>query len=103
MACCDWQTFVEGFRDTWRRAKHSPSDLLIDWDLAKKYWSRYHCTGGEAATGQIKELFQEANYLWLERFNGKGGKEDDGNDDNRGCGSTPPKSPVPSSPKLILA
>jgi hypothetical protein len=76
MACCDWQTFEEGFLGEWDRAKHSPSKLLIDWKLAKKYWSRYHCTGGEAARVQLKVLSKECEYLWIEKFNKKRG--DDG-------------------------
>lgn len=71
MACCGWQTFEEGFLATWRGARHAPSELLIDWTLAKKYWSRYHCTGGEAAGVQLKALSREGDYAFIEQLNKK--------------------------------
>jgi hypothetical protein len=72
MACCNWDTFNEGFVFAWRHK--GVGELLIDWKQAKKDWKRYHCTGGEAASVQLRFLAQEGTYLWLERFNeGKGG------------------------------
>lgn len=64
MACCEWDTFKDGFLGVWRQAKHNPSPLLIDWKQAEHLWRRHHCTGGEAARVQISALSEEANFLW---------------------------------------
>lgn len=64
MACCDWDTFRDGFLNTWRRDRHNPSPLLIDWKKARRFWHRHHCTGGEAARTLLQDLKCEANFLW---------------------------------------
>lgn len=69
MACCDWETFEEAFRAAWRRAKRSPSPLLVDWDQARLYWDRYHCTGFEAARVQLTALDKEGEFLIIEQLN----------------------------------
>ncbi|MDD5056581.1 MAG: hypothetical protein PHQ60_02310 [Sideroxydans sp.] len=52
--------------------------MLIDWVLAKRYWRKFHCTGGEAASVQLKVLSKESDYLWLEKLNNKRGGGDGG-------------------------
>lgn len=64
MACCEWETFKDGFLGFWRQARHNPSPLLIDWKDAEHLWRRHHCTGGEAARVQIQALREESNFLW---------------------------------------
>lgn len=69
-ACCDWQTFEDGFLATWRRkANNNAGEALVDWVKAKKDWKRNHCTGSEAAAMQLQELAREGEYLWIERLN----------------------------------
>lgn len=65
MACCNWETFEEAFLAAWRKAKHTPSELLIDWRKARTDWMRHHCTGGEAATMQLREFAKDGEYLWV--------------------------------------
>ncbi len=65
MTCCSWETFEESFISAWDRDRFKPSRLLIDWRLARRAWSRYHATGGEAAFPQLRALRQEADYLWV--------------------------------------
>lgn len=67
MACCDWNTFTDAFLGAWRKARHNPSPLLIDWRQAEHQWRRHHCTGGEAACVQLKALSAEANFLWVSK------------------------------------
>lgn len=74
MSCCDWDDFRLGLLSAWQRDKHKPSELLINWRLARKYWKRHHCTGGEAASVQIHSLRAESDYLW---FLPRGGQQDD--------------------------
>lgn len=79
MTCCDWQTFEDSFLSTWRRK--NAGEALIDWVKVKRDWSRYHCTGGEAASMQLRALAKEGEYLWLEKFKPKfrnGRNDDDG-------------------------
>lgn len=71
MPCCDWETFEYAFLEAWSRK--GAGETLIDWKLAKMDWKRHHCTGGEAATMQLRELAMEADYLWLAKFNKKRG------------------------------
>jgi hypothetical protein len=66
MACCDWDTFKDAFLSTWHKARHMPSELLIDWKRAQFNWKKHHCTGGEAATMQLNKLTKEGEYIWLE-------------------------------------
>ena len=62
-ACCEWDTFQESLLGSWRRARHNPSPLLIDWRQARLHWKRYGCTGGESATMQLQQLASEADAL----------------------------------------
>lgn len=73
MACCDLETFKESFLAAWRKAKHQPSELLIDWRKARNDWKRHHCTGGEAATMQLREAAKGGEYLWMTRPNRRDG------------------------------
>lgn len=61
MACCDWDTFKGSLLASFAQAA-CPSNL-IDWKRARRDWSRYHCTGGEAASMQLRDLRQEGEYL----------------------------------------
>jgi hypothetical protein len=73
MACCDWETFEDAFLATWRSARHTPGELLIDWRKARTDWKRHHCTGGEAATMQLRELARGGEYLWMAHRNKRNG------------------------------
>ena len=74
MACCDWQTFKDSFLAAWRRKK--TGEALIDWVRAERHWKRYHCTGGEAALMQLRDLANEGLYLIFERIRPQ--RRDDG-------------------------
>lgn len=87
MACCDWATFEDGFLGAWRRKR--AGELLIDWARAKRDWRRFHCTGAEAAAMQLRDLSNEAEYLWIEPRRP--------NDDGNGRGPKDP-APVPRTP-----
>lgn len=73
MACCDWETFEDAFLASWRKARHTPGELLIDWNRARKDWKRNHCTGGEAASMQLREVAKGGEYLFMTRQNGRDG------------------------------
>lgn len=75
MSCCDWQTFSDAFTAAFKR-KNAGAEL-IDWKRAKKDWRRHHCTGGEAASMQLRDLANEGEYLFLMR-NKRGGNDDGG-------------------------
>lgn len=89
MACCDWETFYDGFVNTWSKAK--AGDALIDWRRARRNWSRNHCTGGEAASMQLRALKLEGEYL----FSTGRGKRNGGGD-----GGAPI---IPNRPKPVPA
>lgn len=78
MACCDWETFEDSFLATWRKARHTPGEAMIDWKQARTDWKRNHCTGGEAASMQLRGLARDGEYLWLERANRRRGGNGDG-------------------------
>lgn len=86
MACCDWSTFEDSFLSAWRRK--NAGEALVDWSVAKKDWRRNHCTGGEAASMQLKKIAREADYLWLEMLRKRGGN------DGGGSAIVRPRQPV---------
>ncbi len=100
MACCDWQTFEDGFLATWRKARPAPGELLIDWKRAKTNWERHHCTGGEAAKMQLGVLANEGLYCWEPP--GPRKSDDDSGSDGSGPGWSGDK-PSPIKPSPVLA
>lgn len=66
MACCDWATFEASFLSAWQ--SKGAGEALIDWKRATKDWRRYHCTGAEAASMQLRNFVVESDYLWLAKF-----------------------------------
>lgn len=97
MACCDWQTFEDGFLAAWRKARHTPGELLIDWRQAKTNWRRHHCTGGEAAKMQLVELANEGLDYWEPP---KPRLDDDGDGGPRKSSDKP--SPIKPLPVLAI-
>lgn len=76
VACCDWQTFEDSFLTAWRRK--SAGEALIDWGRAHRDWKRYHCTGGESASMQLRSLANEGIYLWFEKIKPRKGNDGEG-------------------------
>jgi hypothetical protein len=76
MSCCDWETFSEAFKVAFERKNAGLA--LIDWKRARRDWKRHHCTGGEAASMQLRDLAEEGEYLFLIRPNRRGGNGDGG-------------------------
>lgn len=62
MACCDWIDFKRGFLAKWSESKPAPALDLIDWKKARTDWRRYHCTGAESASMQLRDLRNEGDY-----------------------------------------
>ena len=64
MACCDWNDFESGMVAAFR--SRGAAGVLIDWPRARKDWKRHHCTGGEAAAMQLRDLSAEGDYLRMQ-------------------------------------
>lgn len=60
MACCEWEDFKLGVETAFQR--HACPSALIDWDRMERCWSRYHCTGAEAASMQLLDMASVADH-----------------------------------------
>lgn len=60
MPCCEWDDFEASVKLAFK--EKNADEILIDWKLAKRDWKRYHCTGAEAASMQLRELARDGEY-----------------------------------------
>lgn len=63
MPCCEWNDFQTGVKLAFKAAR--AGELLIDWKRAKRDWKRYHCTGPEAASMQLRDLRNDGEYNFM--------------------------------------
>lgn len=60
MPCCEWDDFEASVKLAFK--EKNADEILIDWKQAKRDWKRYHCTGAEAASMQLRDLARDGEY-----------------------------------------